>query len=178
MDSKVSKSPITLIPFLSFDPELLEWLKIELPSRLGVEVSSGPLQSKPSFAFDRRRGQYFGDAILAFLREIHHSFGGTLLGLIDEDCFTDGLSFIFGQAALKGHQAFVSTKRLRQAFYNQPENMLLLRERLLKEAMHEIGHTWGLPHCPDPLCVMHFSQSLKDTDIKQAVYCRRSPGVY
>jgi archaemetzincin len=39
--------------------------------------------------------------------------------------------------------------------------------------MHEIGHTWGLPHCPDPYCVMHFSSSLNDTDIKEVQYCEQ-----
>ncbi|HON09784.1 MAG TPA: archaemetzincin family Zn-dependent metalloprotease [Chitinispirillaceae bacterium] len=171
MGSTIIKSPVTLIPFKPFDEELIQWLTAELPSRIGVKVSAGPLQDNPGFAFERRREQYFGDALLAFLREKRHSIGGTLLGLIDQDCYTGNLSFIFGQAVLKGHEAIVATKRLRQSFYGLPENPGLLRERLLKEAMHEIGHTWGLPHCPDPYCVMHFSSSLNDTDIKEAKYC-------
>jgi len=37
--------------------------------------------------------------------------------------------------------------------------------------VHELGHTYGLGHCPDTHCVMHFSNSLRDTDIKSATFC-------
>jgi archaemetzincin len=49
----------------------------------------------------------------------------------------------------------------------------LFRARLLKEAVHELGHTLGLDHCSDPRCVMHFSNKLADTDVKGDAYCDR-----
>jgi archaemetzincin len=54
-----------------------------------------------------------------------------------------------------------------------PEDQALFRERALKEAVHELGHTYGLQHCPNLRCVMHFSNSLRDTDAKQAKWCSR-----
>ncbi len=52
-----------------------------------------------------------------------------------------------------------------------------LLERTLKEAIHEIGHTYGIGHCRDPRCVMHFSNSLADTDIKGPDFCHRCKGM-
>ena len=49
----------------------------------------------------------------------------------------------------------------------------LYRRRALTECVHELGHTWGLRHCRDARCVMHFSNSLLDTDTKGAAFCSR-----
>lgn len=170
---KLHKSEITIVQFKLIDPDLLRWLNLQLPIKCGVKVQTGPKLDIPYGAFDRHREQYLGTALLAFLREEQHSIGGTLLGLIDADCYAEGLNFIFGQASLKGHEAIVALPRLRQSFYNLPEDPGLFRERVLKEAMHELGHTWGLPHCPEPRCVMHFSNTLHDTDVKEARFCGR-----
>src|SRR3989304_4955562 len=50
-------------------------------------------------------------------------------------------------------------------------NRDIFAERSLKEAIHEVGHTLGLRHCPRSSCVMHFSNSIFDTDKKQALLC-------
>ncbi len=89
------------------------------------------------------------------------------------DLYTRGLNFVFGQARLGGREAVISLARLHQSFYGLPEDEELLLERSLKEAVHELGHTWGLAHCPDHLCVMHFSNSLRDTDVKTARFCSK-----
>jgi archaemetzincin len=50
-------------------------------------------------------------------------------------------------------------------------NKSLFYQRIIKEAVHELGHAFGLKHCNYPMCVMHFSNSLPDTDIKQNSFC-------
>lgn len=87
-----------------------------------------------------------------------------LLGVVDVDLFVLGLNFVFGLAA--GNTAVISLARLRPEYYGEKKNEYLLRERALKEAIHELGHTFGLHHCPDIRCIMHFSNRLEDTDIK------------
>ncbi|MFN3466335.1 MAG: archemetzincin, partial [Candidatus Brocadiales bacterium] len=66
--------------------------------------------------------------------------------------------------------------RLRQEFYGRPVDLTLLKERMVKEAVHEIGHVWGMRHCPDPCCVMFFSNSLADTDRKSDTFCKNCTG--
>ena len=95
-----------------------------------------------------------------------------MLGIADEDLYVNGLNFVFGEAELGGCYAIISLARLHQSFYGLPENESILTERIVKEAIHEIGHVYGLGHCPDPDCVMHFSNCLEDTDIKGVDYCQ------
>ena len=81
------------------------------------------------------------------------------------------LSFIFGQAQLNGQTALISLARLRQSFYSLPSNPSLLQDRICKEAIHELGHTFGLTHCLDIRCVMSLSTSIEHVDIKRDNFC-------
>jgi archaemetzincin len=127
----------------------------------------------PADAYDQRRGQYAGHKILATLARLAFPDAERVLGIIDADCYALGLNFIFGQASLDGRDAFIALPRLRPSFYGLPEADALFRQRVLKEAVHELGHTYGLGHCSNPRCVMHFSNSLHDTDVKGAGFCPR-----
>jgi archaemetzincin len=127
----------------------------------------------PANGYDQHRGQYAGPEILAALAQAQFPNAERVLGIIDADCYAPGLNFIFGQASLDGRDAFIALPRLRPSFYSQPEDDVLFRERVLKEAAHELEHTYDLGHCPDPKCVMHFSNRLHDTDVKGAKFCPR-----
>ncbi len=126
---------------------------------------------EPDYAFDRRRGQYRMEPILERLCRLKVAGAHRLLGLVDRDCYTSGLNFVFGQAVVRGREAVVALARLHQEFYGWPEDGELFFQRALKEAVHELGHTYGLGHCSDPGCVMYFSNSVADTDRKGAAFC-------
>ena len=70
-----------------------------------------------------------------------------------------------------GHCEVVSTARLKDEFYGLPARENLLRARLVKEAAHELGHTFGLRHCMDWRCVMASSHAVERLDIKGAEFC-------
>jgi predicted Zn-dependent protease len=105
-----------------------------------------------------------------------HAFEGVyerILGIVDVDLFAPSLNFVFGEADLLHGVAVISLFRLRPENYGLPASANLLQERALKEAIHELGHTYGLMHCNHYRCVMHFSNSLPDTDRKSHQFCRR-----
>ncbi len=95
-----------------------------------------------------------------------------ILGLTARDLFIPVLSFVFGQAQLRGQAAVVSLARLRPEYFGLPPEPAILATRAAKEAVHETGHLLGLVHCQDRLCPMSLSIGLEDLDHKTAVPCQ------
>ena len=124
----------------------------------------------PDYAFNKKRNQYLSTAILKALMEGKgYMAREKLLGVVDQDLYVPELNFVFGEASQKA--AIISLSRLRQEFYHLPQEQSLLYKRTLTEAVHELGHTYGLDHCKNPRCVMFFSNSLIDTDRKGSEFC-------
>lgn len=161
---------VRIVPVGDVDAEVLEYLRGELEGRfMGCQIAS-PIPM-PKDAYNPRRGQYLSMLILEKLDLIPSPKNTKLLGVAGEDLYVPQLNFVFGEARLGGRSAVIALPRLREEFYGYPPNERLFRERMVKEAVHELGHTLGLGHCPDPLCVMHFSNSLRDTDVKSSFFC-------
>ena len=100
-----------------------------------------------------------------------------VLGVMDKDIFSSGLNFVFGRAIKPEDRAqespivaLISITRLRESFYGRTENKGLFELRILKEAIHELGHTFSLEHC-NKFCIMRFSKSISDTDEKPPKFC-------
>ena len=87
------------------------------------------------------------------------------------DLFIPILTYVFGEAQLDGIGAVVSLHRLNNQFYGLPEDTGLMHDRLLKEAVHELGHTFGLLHCFQPGCVLNASTYVEDIDQKSRELC-------
>lgn len=162
---------IYLVPIGQVDLEVLSALCPPLQERFGYpcEVASG-LELPPG-AYHPRRAQYHAPAFLESLRTLALPHVVRVLGVTGVDLYVPELNFVFGQAEFPGQVAVISLCRLRPQFYGLGLDQKLLGERALKEAVHELGHTFGLAHCPRPTCVMHFSNSLLDTDHKGSDFC-------
>src|SRR5581483_10852121 len=117
-----------------------------------------------------KRDQFHSTAILNAMQPLGN--GSRILAVTGLDLFVPVLTFVFGEAQLAGNCAIVSLHRLRDEVYGLPANPVLLGERLRKEAVHELGHTFGLRHCDDWSCVMTSSHSVEWLDVKTADFCR------
>ncbi|MBM4315780.1 MAG: archaemetzincin family Zn-dependent metalloprotease [Deltaproteobacteria bacterium] len=121
--------------------------------------------------YDPGRAQYNSSLILQQLITRPPLNAEKILGVLDVDLFIPILTFVFGEAQLKGIGAVVSTHRLHNRFYGLPEDSELTTDRLLKEAVHELGHTFGLVHCLQPKCVMNASTYVEHIDQKSSEFC-------
>ena len=122
-------------------------------------------------AFDPNRRQYNSSKILLQIISAPPPDADRVLAVADVDLFIPILTFVFGEAQLDGYAATVSLHRLNSKFYGLPENRDMLIERLVKESVHELGHTFGLLHCHQPGCVMASSTYVEDIDQKSAEMC-------
>jgi len=162
---------ISMVPIGQIERDHLELLGEQLASRLQAACLIQPQRQNGEFAYNRARGQYHSTEILKRLAQDPHTESWRILGVADLDLYIPILTFVFGEAQLSAATALVSTHRLRPEFYGMPQDPELLQERLLKEALHELGHTFGLRHCSDYLCVMSSSHSAERIDLKQAEFC-------
>ncbi len=152
---------LTLKAFGPVDPGVLEALRNEL--RGFDEIVLGRAAPLPKDGWNAKRGQYRASSLFeACLAEP----GTRVLGVTDADLYETGLNFVFGYSQPHGRVAVISLARLHDRDASR------FRERIVKEAVHEIGHTLGLDHDEDRVsCVMHFSRALEDTDRKGREYC-------
>lgn len=160
---------ILLIPIGEVTEAALEAIRQPLEEVFGQRTRIGNRLPLPRESLNQHRGQYLTTMLLTLIHLPKSA--DRALGVVDVDLFAPGLNFVFGQADTAGKRALISLTRLRQEFYGLPRDENLFRERVLKEAVHELGHTYGFGHCPDPSCVMHFSNRLLDTDLKGWNFC-------
>jgi archaemetzincin len=121
--------------------------------------------------YDPGRRQYNSSQILLQLIQSAPADTLKILGVAAVDLFIPILTYVFGEAQLGGVGALVSMHRLNNRLYGLPDNDQLLRERLNKESIHELGHTYGLLHCSTPGCVLSPSTYVEDIDQKSDRVC-------
>jgi len=151
--------------------QVIEWLGGQLQTQLGLSISTSTPVSVPFDAFDHNRSQYRGEAVLDLLRNHPECGEKTILGVIDADCYGREQPFALGQAAHGELAGYVAIYRFKSSLYGLPEDMALLRNRILKQAIHVMGLAWGLPCCPRQRCVMYASKSIIETDLKTSGFC-------
>ncbi len=150
---------------------LLERLRAPLRRGYGLAVRSTAPLEQPAEAYSAARQQWNSMEILKFLLQRAPAGRARILGVTGRDLFVPVLSFVYGQAQLRGRVAVISLARLRPESYGLASDDELVAARAAKEAVHEVGHLFGLVHCPDRQCPMSLSVGLEELDAKTAEHC-------
>ena len=162
---------IQLLPFGPAAAETLSELRAGLEREFAVPCEILPPEPEPAFAFNLTRQQYSSTEILAAMLKRNPPAKWRLHGVTPLDLYIPILTFVFGEAQLPGTCAVVSSHRLGQEFYGLTADPKLEHERLLKEAVHELGHTLNLSHCEDYECAMAASHGVERIDLKTSRFC-------
>jgi archaemetzincin len=160
------KCVIALAPVGDTPIEIVSMIRPAVAEAFGCKIAIAPAVPLPASAWNTARKQYLSTAILDSLARVKQPGWERLLGIADVDLYVPQLNFVFGEGDARRGVAIFSLARLRG-----PEE--LFRKRAETEAIHELGHAYGLSHCDDPHCVMWFSNTLVETDRKGTLFCGR-----
>ncbi len=150
-----STARISIQPLGDFDstlyPQMITAIENAFPD---CQVDILTEQPIPSSAFYQPRNRYRAEKILNSLDTIILSEYDKIIGVLEKDISTTKGEYqdwgIFGFGNISDKSCVVSVFRLRAEGVTQT----LYRERIMKLAIHELGHTFGLYHCSNTSCIM------------------------
>ncbi len=162
---------IIISPIGSYEPEFLKEIAESIKQIYGLHTEVTAILKNINFAMNKDRNQYHSTLILEKLAERVSSHTSKVLAITDVDLFIPILTYVYGEAQLGGISCIISTFRLNMETQHAASNRVI-SSRIVKEAIHELGHTFKLRHCPEKTCIMHYCRSINDVDRKSEQMCR------
>lgn len=162
---------LIIVPLGEIAPDLIEAIRCRINAVWEIDIRLGRGRLLPGWSFDPRRRQFRVRSVIRLLTPVAPPGWGKILGITKVDLFVPPLDFVFGAADPLLGVAVISLCRLDPRFYGRPADSVLLRKRGAAEALHELGHLYGLGHCSRPDCVMFFANPLADTECPPEVFC-------
>lgn len=162
---------ITVVPLGNIKQDVLKVVADGIQGVLRLPVDVAPAVDLPESAFMSARNQYNVLDLIKFLESNYGGLGIKVLGVTAKDIANPILTYVFGTAFMDGKAAVIATARLRLSPGGQLVSREQFLERTVKAAIHEIGHTFNIPHCHNDHCVMRASNSLIELDEKMSYLC-------
>jgi len=162
---------ILISPIGDFDPTIISEISGQIHRIFGYSTEVVPMLTDLSFAYHTGRKQYHSTPILVKLETFAPPEFLKILAITRVDLFIPILTYVFGEAQLGGKSCIVSTCRLNEDNWSvEPER--LFKARIVKEAIHELGHTFNLRHCKSNDCIMNYCRGIEEVDLRTDQLCR------
>ena len=169
---------VAVIPFGQVSDIAAKVIAAHISGYLEMTAETLPAMPIPPQALDGGRLQYNAALFIDALEKADRIDAFKIISLVDVDLFIPLFTHVFGEARQNGRVAVVSLYRLTAPGDGTgPAIASPVLERAAKIAVHELGHLLNLLHCADPMCLMHFSETLDrldQTPLNFCRYCRRS----
>jgi archaemetzincin len=167
----LSEHSIVISPVGNVDNDLFEPISMEIKRIFRYKTEIIPFLQNADFALDPKRNQHHSTPILKKLEEAAPVQATKIIGITSVDLFIPILTHVYGEAQIGGVACIISTHRLSEGLSLAADKNTYY-QRVTKEAVHELGHTFKLRHCKDSACIMHYCRSIKDVDRKSEQLCR------
>lgn len=168
---KVITPTVAILPLGVVSNQDINFTKDVIIKHLGLNVRVLAPDYNIDHMYVQCRAQYDADQILEHLFNKLPEDCTRIMGVLSQDMYAAGRTFVFGYAHLRDGVAVYSTKRLQERWYGRNENIELEHSRSLRCIVHEMGHTFGAPHCEDYSCVMHAVCTVQNLDELPITYC-------
>jgi archaemetzincin len=149
---------IAFVSYDNFDTTLIRLLMENAEKFYGTKSLPVVKASLPEDAYNAAWNRYSADSLLLQLNRLKPPKADFIQGLTDKDIFTPTEKSpywgIFGLGSFSYPSSVVSTFRLHAGNCSEET----FKERLIKVALHELGHNLGLTHCPTPNCMMESAE--------------------
>lgn len=188
--NEVSKGTTVLIqPIDDVEQDLIDTVKSAILQVYGIKATNAKEIKVPEHAFiNVKTPRYRADLLIRHLRDsvlMSSPEVDYMIGIIGHDISTTKYANyqqkivkspaskyqdwgIFGLGYRPGPTCIVSTYRLGKG--TSKENFVL---RLKKVSCHELGHNFGLPHCPNKNCIMQdAAETIKTIDNVELNLCK------
>ena len=163
---------IGLAPLGRVPDAALDGVAAYIRTHLNLEARILPHFPNPTYAYDEKRGQYNAAIILKAFHSMPFEDGlDKVIGIMEVDLFIPIFTHVLGEANEGGSYALASLYRLGETTDRLPAPMNLIVERLIKVAVHELGHLFNMAHCMNRQCLMHYSGNLTDLDATSLTFC-------
>lgn len=153
--------------------EAVDMVENALREFYGFNIKRASLLPLPQFAYYPPRKRYRAEKLLTYLRQKAPREAFRVLGVTKVDISTTAHGRtdwgIMGLASIDGQVSVMSMFRCKRGSRSQAH----ARERLGKVAVHEVGHTLGLEHCPVLGCLMEDARGTNTTTDREYVLCPR-----